>query len=341
MTEFLLQYGLFLAKSLTLVIAIVVTVGAIFSIARKNQEEEGFLVVTSVNEKMDDLKYSLQAETLPKKEYKKWLKAQKEQDKKFEKIKAQQPRLFILRFDGDIKASEIFQLRETINAVLEIALPHDEVLVVLESAGGFVHSYGLASSQLNRIRQKQLHLTISVDKFAASGGYMMAVIGHKIIAAPFAIVGSIGVIAQLPNFHRLLQENHIDYEQHTAGEYKRTLTLFGENTDKARKKFQEEIEETHQLFKQHIVDFRPQLDIEKVATGEHWHATQALEYQLIDTIQTSDEFIMEKIKTHQVFEVGYEIKQKLIERLTSGVSTTLQKNLLKLFSKMHANNLIG
>jgi serine protease SohB len=346
MTDFLLQYGLFLAKALTWVIAIIVTLSAIISMALRARGEDGILVISCVNDKMNELRQSLQAETLPKKEFKKWLKSEKQkekQDKKSSKSNDNgiEPRLFILRFDGDIKASQIEELRETISAILEIALPKDEVLVVLESAGGFVHSYGLAASQLQRIRQKNLNLTVAIDKCAASGGYMMAVTANNIIAAPFAIVGSIGVIAQLPNFHRLLEQHNIDFELHTAGEYKRTLTIFGENTDKAREKFQEELEETHQLFKDHIHRFRPQLQMEKVATGEHWHAITALDYELIDAIQTSDDFIMQKINTHQAYEVSYEYKQTLAEKLTSGISTSFEKALSRMLSKLRANTLMS
>ena len=109
-------------------------------------------------------------------------------------------------------------------------------------------AYGLAASQMQRIRDKKLKLTVCVDKVAASGGYMMAVVADKIIAAPFAVLGSIGVLAQVPNFHRLLKKHDVDFEMLTAGKYKRTLTMFGENTDKGREKFQEDIEDTHVLF---------------------------------------------------------------------------------------------
>jgi len=258
MVEFFSQYALFLAKAITISLAIIVVVGIILSL-RRNKNEEGSLILYSVNEKYDDIRTTLQSETLPKPLLKKWLKSLKNEDKTKKKSSKHQapPRLFIMRFEGDIRASEVEQLREVISAIIEVATPSDEVLLVLDSSGGFVHTYGLAASQLERLRQRNIPLTIAIDKIAASGGYLMACVANKIIAAPFAIVGSIGVIAQMPNFHRFLEKHDIDFEQQTAGEYKRTLTLFGKNTDKARKKFQEELEETHRLFKSFIAQHRP------------------------------------------------------------------------------------
>ncbi len=333
MIDFLSQYGLFLAKTLTLIIGIIVTLSAIFAIA-KSKEEDGTLIITHINEKVDDIRDSLQSETLSKEHWKKWSKEQKKALKDLKKINKDQgaSRLFVVRFDGDIRASEVTGLREIITAIVEVANPKDEVLVILESSGGFVHGYGLAASQLQRIRARDLTLTVSIDKLAASGGYMMACVANKIIAAPFAVVGSIGVMAQLPNFHRFLNKHDIDIELHTAGEYKRTLTLFGENTDKARKKFQAELDETHELFKHFITQHRPQVDIEAVATGEHWHATQALSLQLVDDILTSDDFILNKLKNMDVFEISYEEKQKLTEKITKGIVQGLEKSFMKMIS---------
>jgi len=335
MIDFLFQYGLFFAKALTIVLATIIILSAFSSLAHKGKREGGTWVITSLNNKMEAIHHTLQSKTLPKEKWKKWLKTHKDKgNKKSQKPKENKPRLFVLRFDGDIRASQTDALRESISAIIGIATPPDEVLIILESAGGLVHSYGLAASQLARLRQHQLTLTVAIDKLAASGGYLMACVANKIIAAPFAIIGSIGVIAQLPNFHRLLDKNQIDFEQHTAGKYKRTLTVFGKNTEQARQKFQAILEETHQLFKQHIALHRPQVDIEKVATGEHWHANLAKTHQLIDTVQTSDDFILEKIKHYQIFEVQYQEKRKLSEKLTFRVFSTLEKYLISALSKL-------
>lgn len=222
----------------------------------------------------------------------------------------------MLDFDGDVKASEVEPLRQEISAVLLLAEAEDEIVIRLESPGGMVHEYGLASSQIERIKRKQIPLTICVDRVAASGGYMMACLADKLLAAPFAIVGSIGVIAQLPNFHRLLKKNDIDYEVLTAGEYKRTLTVFGENTEKGREKFVQELEETHDLFKGFVQEYRPQVDINSVATGEIWFGKQALENKLIDELSTSDQYLMDAADQADIFIVRYEEKKSLQDKIS-------------------------
>lgn len=242
-------------------------------------------------------------------------------------------RLFVINFDGDVEASAVENLREEITAIISAADKNDQVLVRLESPGGMVHSYGLAASQLSRIKSANLRLIIAVDQVAASGGYMMACVADEIIAAPFAVVGSIGVVAELPNFHRLLKHNKVDYEQHTAGEYKRTLTMFSENTDAARVKFKKELEETHDLFKQFIIDNRSSLDIDKVATGEHWYGTQALALGLIDKIQTSDDYIVNVAAENDVFEIAYQVKKPLAERLSFSVQSAIEKGFLSIWQK--------
>ena len=224
-------------------------------------------------------------------------------------------RLFVIDFDGDIRASATDAFAKEITAILQIAEPEDEVVVRLESPGGVVHGYGLAASQLDRIKKKHIQLTVAVDKVAASGGYMMACLADKIISAPFAILGSIGVLAQMPNFHRLLKKHDIDYEVLTAGEYKRTLTMFGENNEKGREKFMEELEETHALFKDHVSTYRPKVDIEQIATGEHWYGRQAVELKLVDELMTSDEYLISKSATTDIYHIAYEEKKPLLERL--------------------------
>lgn len=228
-----------------------------------------------------------------------------------------------MNFDGDIKASAVTALREEVTAILGVATPNDEVVVKLESAGGMVHAYGLAASQLARLRARKIPLTIIVDKVAASGGYMMACIGNKILAAPFSIIGSIGVIVQLPNFHRLLKEKNIDFEQLTAGQYKRTITLFGKNTEEGREKMHQEIEDIHHLFKNLIKEYRHELDVEKVATGEHWLGAQALDLKLVDELKTSDDYLFEQSKQANLYEVTYRMKKSFLEKLSAPVNSLL------------------
>ena len=326
--EFLTEYGLFLAKIITVVIAVLAaTAGVLALSSRSHRKAKESIEIKHLNRHYENLADTLQAAMLPKKKFKETLKARKKQHKAKEKAATERTRqVFVLNFHGDLRAMAVASLREEITALLTVAVPEDEVVLRLESAGGLVHAYGLAASQLARIRDRTIKLTVTVDKVAASGGYMMACVADRIIAAPFAVVGSIGVLSQLPNFNRLLRENHIDYEQFTAGEYKRTVTLFGENTDKGREKFQEEIEDTHQLFKDFVKQHRSVVDIAKVSTGEHWYGARALELKLIDELRTSDDYLLEASRSADLFEITYAAKKPLLARLFSMATQPLIKH---------------
>ncbi|HET9843506.1 MAG TPA: protease SohB, partial [Gammaproteobacteria bacterium] len=313
MLDFLFHYGLFVAKTVTICILIVLTFGFIFSIIARAKRSEGSFNILNINEKLEDIQESFERETLPKKKFKDFIKQRKKALKQ-QKTDENKKRLFVIKFDGDIRATQVAELREIITAVLATANSNDEVLVILESAGGFVHQYGLAASQLKRIRDRGILLTVAIDKLAASGGYLMACVANKIIAAPFAIVGSIGVVGQMPNFHKLLEKNHIEFEQHTAGEHKRTITMFGKNTEKDRKKFREELDLTHQLFKDFIDEHRPIVDLAKVATGEHWHASYAMQFNLVDAVMTSDDYILSNHPAKAIFEISYITKHTLKDK---------------------------
>ena len=337
--EFLYEYGLFFAKAITVVISIIAVILVVLASAIKQKGEKGELLLINLSENLKNLKHDLKEELLTKKQFKAYEKQLKADEKAKEKAEKEQdeetldPRVFVVDFKGSIDASEVASLREEISAILAIAEKGDEVIVNVESGGGMVHGYGLASSQLDRLRQADIHLTICVDKVAASGGYMMACVANKVYAAPFAIVGSIGVVAQIPNFNKLLKKHDIDYEQHTAGDFKRTLTLFGENTDEGRAKFQTELEETHMLFKQFIAKYRPELDLDKVATGEHWYGQQAIELGLVDAISTSDDVVMKLAKERTVIKVRYQLKKKFADKIAHGASLSFNAIFNKLAEK--------
>ncbi len=319
MTEFFLNYGLFLAKTVTLVAAIVAVIYlAMLIMGRKQQIRKETLEVRKINKKYQDMAKAMNASMLPKSKWKKYLKKEKDRLKaadKQAKTESRRKRIFVLNFHGDIRASAVASLREEITAVLTVASETDEVFLRLESGGGIVHGYGLAASQLMRLRAKLIPLTVSVDKVAASGGYMMACVGQRIIAAPFSIIGSIGVIAQIPNFHRVLKKHDVEFEQFTAGEFKRTVTMFGENTNEAKAKFREEIEDIHLLFKDFIVQHRPDVDIVEVSTGESWPGTRALERNLVDELKTSDDYLLENSQHADIYEVKYFSRKSLLERI--------------------------
>ena len=334
MTEFFFEYGLFAAKLATFVVAIlVVVIVSVAATRRVKKSMKGHIETSKINDEIEAMRFALDAGVSDPEVFKLHIK-QKRKEKKLElkarkkalkqaakggaggEIEAQvKPRVFVLNFKGDLRALAVASLRQEITAVLSMAQPRDEVVVRLESPGGMVHAYGLASSQLQRIKEHGIDLTVCVDKVAASGGYMMACVANKILAAPFAILGSIGVVAQMPNFNRLLKKHDIDFELITAGEYKRTLTVLGENTEKGREKFVEEIEDVHLLFKEFVAEHRPELDIEKVATGEHWFGQRALDRGLVDELMTSDEYIARACEAADVFEVKYVEKKRLPERM--------------------------
>jgi serine protease SohB len=346
--EFISQYGLFLAQAVTIVVAILILVTGLVALGQRQRadQHEGHIEVRDLNEKYRHIGETIRSVV----EDPKVLKAQKKAEKKDDKAQAKiakkklkeaadtgaedrRKRLYVMHFDGDLRASATDSLREEISAIIPQIVQGDEVLVTLESPGGLVHSYGLAASQLMRIRSAGIPLTIAVDKVAASGGYMMACVADRIIAAPFAVLGSIGVLAQLPNFHRLLQKNNIDFELLTAGEYKRTLTMFGENTDKGREKFVEELEETHSLFKHFVSANRPALDIAKVATGEVWYGQNALAEGLVDELQTSDAFVQARLADWDIFEIRFVHKKSWQEKLGFAAEGALERAFLKVWQR--------
>ncbi|MBA3660160.1 MAG: protease SohB [Gammaproteobacteria bacterium] len=327
MPDILLQLLLFGSKALIILIIILIILITLVALLGKGKHKtRGKLTINHLNKKFQENTELILSETESKKHFKHYQKQQKAEEKVRLKENGRK-HIFVLTFHGDMRASAVETLREEITAVLNVATPTDEVMVRLESAGGVVHAYGLAAAQLQRIRARNIPLTIFIDKVAASGGYLMACVANTIYAAPFAIIGSIGVVVQLPNFHRLLQDKHIDFEQYTAGEFKRTITVFGKNTEEGRKKLQEEIEDIHQLFKNLILDYRPNIDIKQVATGEYWLGQQALKLNLIDVIQTSDDYILEQSKEAELYEIAYEVKKPFLNKLM-GSSGNLQQRLM-------------
>lgn len=325
-----IEYGIFFLKIVTLLIAVLLLL--VLSTKMKSKQTDSQVTLTDLSEKLLDQQDHFEKELLDKKAYKQ-LQEEREQENLDQETDKPIKRLFVLDFDGDIQAKEVDNLREEITAILTLASQGDEVLVRLESPGGLVYGYGLGASQLLRLKDKQIPLTISVDKVAASGGYLMAAVADRIVAAPFALVGSIGVVAEIPNIHRLLKKHEIDVDVMTAGKYKRTLTFMGENTAEGRDKFQEELNEVHHLFKDFVQENRPILDIEQVSTGETWYGTSAKKVHLVDEIATSDDLILNQIHERQVLLVKFEEKKSLINRIGVQVETSLSNLILKLVNK--------
>lgn len=367
--SFLYEYLMFLGQVITLVVGLLVVVSFLASLSNRNSSaEQGHLQVRKLNDRLRDLRFSMENHVLTPAQAKKQRKAELKQEKaqakkaakkgtKTSKAKGAQnvvaasageagakgagsqpteasavlesseekPRTFVIRFDGDVAATAVEHLRIEVSAVLTMAQPQDEVVVCIESPGGMVHSYGLAASQMMRIRSKGIPLTAVVDRVAASGGYLMAAVANKIVAAPFAVIGSIGVVAQVPNVHRLLKKNDVDVEVLTAGKYKRTLTLLGENTEEGREKFRQELEDVHALFQDFVLENRPDLDIEAVATGEAWYGTRALELHLVDELIASDEYLIQRCQERDVYDVAWVEVKRPIDRVLDKVNGALDR----------------
>ncbi|RMF98224.1 MAG: protease SohB [Gammaproteobacteria bacterium] len=321
--EFLADYGLFLAKTVTLLIALAVAVAIIAGASRRDGKPAG-LKVEKLNERYREMARTVKRAVLSKRDFRQAEKSERKDRKKQDKA-AQRKRYFVLDFKGDIRATAVAHLREEISAVLSIARPEDEVVLRLENPGGAVHEHGLAASQLMRLKKRGIPLTVVVDKVAASGGYLMACIADRIVAAPFAVIGSIGVIAQLPNFNRALREHGVEFEQVTAGKYKRTLTMFGENTEEGRAKLREELEEVHGLFKALVAEHRPVVDVDSVATGEHWYGSRALELKLVDELGSSDDYLLDAAAQGDLYQVSWKGKPNLQEKILSMLETAAER----------------
>lgn len=326
-SEILIHYGVFILEILTVLLVIAALFVFIVNLRQKGQAIVGELKITDLAKQYQENQQKLHDFRLTDEQLKQQSKAKKKQEKLASKAekkaakcgeqdeKSAKPCLYVINFKGDIQASGAAALANEISAILAVVKDKDEVLLRLESPGGVVHGYGLAASQLARLKSKGVKLTVAVDKVAASGGYMMACVADYIVSAPFAIIGSVGVVAQIPNIHRLLKKYDVDVDVMTAGEYKRTMTILGENTEKGREKFQQELEDTHQLFKNFVMENRPNLDLEKIATGEHWFGQQALALGLVDEIATSDDLILSRLQEEKaVLEVEFAQKKSLLQK---------------------------
>ncbi|MFG6666612.1 protease SohB [Halomonas sp. HNIBRBA4712] len=334
MNEWMAAIGTFLVQGV--IVTVLIVVAGLLLMRGKRGERSLTLHVESLNEQRRARHRRLTLGATARGARKKLIKhlrreekARQKRDKK--RGEASEGRLWVLDFHGDIKASRTAQFAQEVSAVIDVAHPDDEVVVRLESGGGLVHAYGLASAELDRLREAGLTTTVCIDKVAASGGYMMACTAHHIKAAPFAVIGSIGVVAQVPNIHRLLKRNDVDVEMLTAGRYKRTLTVLGENTEEGRAKFIDDLENTHRLFKTYVARHRPEMDIERLATGEIWYGSEALDERLVDSIGTSEAYLVERMKSVEAFSVRLEppktVGRRVSVALASGVEQAVTKAL--------------
>ena len=325
MAEFAADYALFVAQLITVVGLLLLAALVFVGISRRGVQADG-LEVQHLNRQLEEHADVLRRAVHGKERFRKLLKARAKERKKEKKAgDEERGRVYVIDFKGDLRASAAQSLRHEVSAVLAVATQRDIVFVRLENSGGTVHDHGFAASQLVRIKKQGIPLYVAVDKVAASGGYLMACVADRIIAAPFAIIGSIGVLAQLPNFNRLLESKGIEFEQIAAGRYKRTLTMFGKNTEEGRQKLKEELAEVHELFKRQIAEYRPQVDVEAVATGEHWYGAKALERKLVDEIASSDDWLLAAARERDIYKVAYKRRRHWSERVLGGIESVLSR----------------
>ena len=327
--EILADYLVFLLKVFTIALAITVPLLLIIGSSKGKTQSKGKLAITNLSEKFEDMGNVVRSSNMNPKELKKFYKDITKNKKK--KTDEKESSVFVLNFNGDIQASEVEKLKYEINAILLSESECKEVVVKVESGGGSAYAYGLCAAELKRLVDNDISLTVCIDKVAASGGYLMSCVATKIIAAPWAIVGSIGVIAQLPNFHRLLKKNLIDFEMHTAGEFKRTLTTLGENTEDGREKFKADLEDLHVIFKDFVKEQRPEVDTAIVATGEVWQGEEAVRVGLVDSLETSDNYLVNLSKDAMLFEIEYIKKKNLSERFAFSMQLILEKSVIKFY----------
>jgi serine protease SohB len=300
---------------LVILVALAVLATAMLALIRLLKSKRGGkrrhdseLDIVHLDKDLADRVHEVRRSLLPEKQRKKFPK--EKDDKSYDST------VFVLDFNPGLRAHEVDTLRKEIDIIVQVATPKDEVVVRIDSPGGTVNGYGHAASQLLRVHGAGIPLTICVDEVAASGGYMCAAVADKIVASPFAYIGSIGVVAGMPNFVGLMKKIGIRYVELTAGENKRTLTPFSEPTPQKEAIELERLEAIHNAFKNLIKQRRPNLDIDKVADGNYWLAVDAKELGLVDIIETSDEYLIEQSKANRrVLKVSCKREKKQISKL--------------------------
>ena len=340
MLDLLVAYGFFLLKIITVLLVILIPILMISSSTKHRKEtDKGRIIVKNLSDKLEEIGVTLKSAEMDPKAYKSFLKERNKKKKKEIKGKSKEI-VYVLDFKGDIQASAVGKLKQEINAIIASQVKCKEVVINVESGGGSAYAYGLCAAELKRLVDNKIKLTVCIDKIAASGGYLMSCVATKIVAAPWAIVGSIGVIAQLPNFHRLLKKLDIDIEMHTAGKFKRTLTTLGENTKQGREKFISELEDLHVVFKDFVKENRSKIQVAKVATGEVWQGDKAKKLGLIDEIGTSDDYLLKLASKFKLLEIQYFEKKPFTARIGSAAEVIVEKGVYKILDIFNKDRFI-
>jgi len=340
MIDLLVAYGFFLLKVITVLLVILIPILMISSSTKHRKEtDKGRIIVKNLSDKLEEIGVTLKSAEMDPKAYKSFLKERNKKKKKEVKGKPKEI-VYVLDFKGDIQASAVGKLKQEINAIIASQVKCKEVVIKVESGGGSAYAYGLCAAELKRLVDNKIKLTVCIDKMAASGGYLMSCVATKIVAAPWAIVGSIGVIAQLPNFHRLLKKLDIDIEMHTAGKFKRTLTTLGKNTKQGREKFISELEDLHVVFKDFVQENRSKIQVAKVSTGEVWQGDKAKKLGLIDEIGTSDDYLLKLASKFKLLEIQYFEKKPFTARIGAAVEVVVEKGIYKILDILNKDRFI-
>ena len=340
MIDLLIAYGFFLLKIITVLAVILIPIMVIVgSTKHKKETDKGRIIVKNLSDKLEEIGVSLKSAEMDPKAYKSFLKERTKKKKKAIKGKPKEI-IYVLDFKGDLQASAVDKLKQEINAIIASEVKCKEVVLKVESGGGSAYAYGLCAAELKRLVDNKIKLTVCIDKMAASGGYLMSCVATKIVAAPWAIVGSIGVIAQLPNFHRLLKKLDIDIEMHTAGKFKRTLTTLGKNTKQGREKFISELEDLHVVFKDFVKENRPKIKVAQVSTGEVWQGDKAVKLGLIDEIGTSDDYLLKLASKFKLLEIEYFEKKPLTARFSTAIEVIVEKSVYKVLDIFNKDRFI-
>lgn len=245
----------------------------------------------------------------------------------------------LLSFNGDINATEVIEFGRAVSMIVQMKDLVSEVYIIINSGGGVVNGYGLLASEIERLHYSEIETYALIDQVAASGGYMAACVANHVVAAPFAYIGSIGVVSEMPNFNQILSDNGINIEQHTAGKSKRTVTPLGKITDEDRNEFKKKLERIHRSFINHVSHYRNINDADEnknsiIFSGDYWIAEETVELELglVDEISTSQEFLLDKMKEYNIIEITFQ------ENKTKKSKLSLLNSLTTLFSS--ANEII-
>jgi protease-4 len=157
------------------------------------------------------------------------------------------------------------------------------VIVHVDSPGGTTAGSEQLHDSLRRVAAKK-PMVVVVDSLAASGGYITAMAADRIIAQRTSIVGSIGVLMQIPNVSELLKTVGVKVEEIKSSPLKAAPNGYEPTSPEARAAMEALILDSYAWFKG-LVQERRHMDAEtlaRVSDGRVFTGQQALDLKLID-----------------------------------------------------------